>query len=169
MLAGTFRGPSATHGRGGLVLDFDEIHAAGLQDPATPFGQLDVGYDRTIEPRSVSLRTAVAGAFGLVQAFQYDYRGYRDGRGLFRYRFEKAGAGGSDTITVSASFAAGGAGRGNIGFVAAGGGSGAFQQCWDAAACLVFHQDLTGYTCGGAASCVFGVEASCPDVEAPLP
>ncbi len=169
ILSGTFSGPSATHGRGGLVLDFDEIHAAGMQDAGTPLGQLEVGYDRTVDPRVVALRLAVDGAFGLVQEFQYDFRGFADGRGLFRYRFLKPAAGGTDALTVSASFAASGAGRGAITYQAASGASGEFQQCWDAGACLTFHQDLTGYSCGGATPCEAGAVSARPDVAPPLP
>lgn len=169
ILTGTFHGPSATHGEGALTLDFDQIHAAGMQDADTPHGRLDVAYDRTLDPRTIELGLAFAGAFGLVQQFNYQYEGWRDGRGRFLYRFQKpAAAGGTDTLTVSASFAADGAGRGRIGFVTGGGATGAFEQCWDAGACLAWFEDPAGYSCGGALPCTGGAESACPAVAPPL-
>jgi len=171
ILSGRFAGPSATHGEGALVLDFDEIHRAGMQDADTPHGRMDVAYDRTVDPRTIDLVVTSTGAFGLVQ-FNYLFEGHQDGRGRFLYRFQKPAAqgAGTDTLTVSASFAADGAGRGHIGFQAGSGVAGAFDQCWDAGACLTWHDDPTGYSCGSVVACpVAGSESACPDVALPLP
>ena len=168
VLSGTFHGPSATHGEGTLVLDFDEIHRAGMQDADTPHGRMDVAYDRTVDPRTIDLEVATAGAFGLVQQFNYQFEGHRDGRGRFLYRFQKPAAGGSDVITVSASFAADGAGRGRMAFQAAAGATGTFHQCWNAAACLTWLDDPAGYSCGGFVPCTAGAESACPAVDPPL-
>jgi hypothetical protein len=169
VLSGTFRGPSATHGQGSLMLDFEAIHRAGMQDADTPHGRMDVAYDRTVDPRAIGLEVATAGAFGLVQQFTYQFEGHQDGRGRFLYRFQKpAPGGGTDTLTVSASFAADGAGRGRMQFQAASGASGTFHQCWSAAACLTWLDDPAGYSCGGVVPCTAGAESACPAVDSPL-
>jgi len=171
ILSGTFVGPSATYGHGTLELDFTAIHDLGMQDADTPRGRMDVTYDRTLDPRTITLVLATQGGFNLVQQFTYDYRGYRDGRGLFRYQFLKPAllGGGLDTLTMSASFAADGAGRGEIGFAAASGATGSFSQCWGADACLTWRYDAQGYSCGGVLPCEGGAESACPAVLPPLP
>lgn len=164
ILSGTFVGPSALRGRGGLVLDFDEIWRLGMADPDAPHGEMRVEYDREADPRRVALRLAQSPGFGLAQ-FDYGFTGYGDGRGRLSYAFE-SGAG--DRAEVAAGFDAAGAGEADVRYFPAvlAGGSVGFRQCWNAAACLVYSDDVNGYSCGGA-SCAGGLPSDCPVVPAP--
>lgn len=169
VLAGWFVGATAARGRGSLALYFETIWELGMADADTPRGEMDVAYDRSVEPRTVRL-ALLAPQPGSVplQQFDYAYSGFQDGRGLFKYLFQKpAAGGGTDELTVSASFAADGAGRGFISLAAASGATGTFQQCWDAGACLTYVDDPTGYSCGGALPCLRGAADSCPPVAPP--
>lgn len=160
VLVGTFVGGSASTGTGHATLDFDAIRALGMNDASTPTGSLQIGYDRASEPRATAL-TLAGGGFGL-ERFDYVFFGYADGSGRFWYRFRNAAG---DTFTVDAGFDAAGAGRGEVGFVAAGGATGSFRQCWDALACLDYVDDPGNYSCDPTAwPCNKGSLAACPAV-----
>jgi hypothetical protein len=159
VLAGEFRGASATRGTGGLVLDFDALWTLGMADPDAPHGKLTVQYDRSTTPVAVDL-TLDEDGLGLQRLFRYRFRGWPDGAGVFAYAFRNDAG---DVLTVQASFGAAGEGRGAVGFRTAGGFTGDYQQCWDAAACLVYVLDPSDYSCG-AAGCSFGTVDACPAV-----
>jgi hypothetical protein len=164
LLSGTFVGPSALRGRGGLVLDFDRFWAFDLADPDSPRGEMQVSYDRQADPRTVALTLVQSDGFGLAR-FGYGFTGYADGRGRFGYAFVN-GAG--DRAEVAAGFDAAGGGQADVRYypATAGGASVGYRQCWNAAACLVYSDDVNGYSCGGAA-CAGGVLSDCPAVPAP--
>jgi hypothetical protein len=110
----------------------------------------------------VGLSLVQSPGFGLVQ-FDYAFQGWADGRGHLAYAFkDDAGA----LVTVKAGFDAAGAGRGLSSLRLAGGLTGQFAQCWDAAACLVWVDDPSDYSCGRA-GCSGGAESACPAVPAP--
>lgn len=163
VLEGSFAGASATRGRGGLALHFDLLRALDMADPDAPAGTLSASYDRTVEPRRVSIDVAQPGS-GLL-GFVYAYAGYADGRGQFKYTF-RDGAG--NRAEVSAGFDGAGRGRAVTTWFPAGGGQGGFEQCWDASACLTWVADPFNLSCG-AAPCSFGTDAACAPVPAPLP
>jgi len=161
VLTGTFVGASARTGTGAVTLDFDALWAVGMNDPGTPHGKMPIRYDRASEPRTTEL-SLVQGGLGLV-GFAYGYAGYADGGGAFDYAFRNAAG---DVITVQAGFDAAGAGRAAVAYRTAGGATGGFRQCWDAAACLVYVDDPAGYSCA-APPCSGGAIADCPSVAAP--
>jgi hypothetical protein len=167
LLGGTFEGASASRGRGTIVLDFDAFWALGMNDPKTPFGTMQIGYDRGSEPVTIDLALTQDG-LGLAQ-FAYGYAGYRDGSGAFDYRFRNAAG---DVLTVATVYDAGRAGRLIASFTTGGtpSWSGSFRQCWDGAACLVYVDDPGNYSCGAsAAPCSSGALAACTDAAPGTP
>ena len=164
ILSGLFVGPSATRGTGALTLDFEAIRELGMADPDAPRGEMRVQYARDLEPRTVRLSLASSAGFGLAQ-FDYAFTGYADGRGRLDYAFVNADG---DRAEVSAGFDAAGAGRAETTFfpIRFPRLTASYQQCWSAAACLVWSDDVNGYSCGGGA-CAGGVESDCPVVPAP--
>jgi len=84
ILAGTFLGPSALRGSGSLALFFDEIWRLGMADPDAPRGEMNVAYDRSADPRRVELTLVQSPGFGLAR-FNYEFKGYADGRGRLAY------------------------------------------------------------------------------------
>jgi len=162
IISGSFAGPSAGAGHGSLTLAFDAIWALGMADDTSPRGAMEIAYDRRVEPRTVGLSLVQSPGFGLVQ-FDYAFQGWADGRGHFTYAFRDAAG---NLVSVKAGFEAAGAGRGLSTFRAAGGATGQFAQCWDAAACLVWVDDPNDYSCGRA-GCSGGAVSACPAVPAP--
>jgi hypothetical protein len=161
VVSGAFVGGSASHGRGGIVLDFDAMIALGMRDPAEP-GTMQIAYDRTSDPATIQLSLS-GGGLGLVQ-FGYRYAGYAAGGGVFDYAYRNQAG---DVFFVLTGYDAEGAGRADVGFQGAGGGSGGFRQCWGAGACLVYVLDPGNYSCAAADwPCSFGVETDCPAVPA---
>jgi hypothetical protein len=161
VISGHFTGASATSGHGGLTLAFDAIRALGMGDADSPTGAMDIRYDRSAEPRTVGLSLVQSPGFGLEQ-FDYAFQGWADGRGHLEYAFRSGGA----LISVKAGFDAVGAGRGISTLHLASGFTGQFAQCWSAAACLVWVDDPSDYSCGRA-GCSGGAESACPAVPAP--
>lgn len=164
LLSGLFVGPSAARGTGALTLDFEALRALGKAEADAPRGEMRVQYARNLEPRTVRLTLASSDGFGLAQ-FAYGFTGYADGRGRLDYAFVNADG---DRAEVSAGFDAAGAGRAEttyfpIRFPRL---SASYRQCWDTAACLLWSDDVNGWSCGGAA-CAGGAEADCPAVPAP--
>lgn len=159
ILSGAFVGPSALRGRGELVLDFTRIRAFQMNDPDSPDGEMRVSYDRQVDPRTVALTLAQSGGFGLAQ-FGYSFAGYADGRGRFAYAFVNALG---DRAEVSAGFQGDGRGRGDVRYypAGAGGASVGYHQCWSADACLVYSDDVSGYSCG-LPDCSGGAIGDCP-------
>lgn len=158
IIYGTFEGGSAEHGRGALGLDFDAVRALGMEDATTPVGTMWIGYDRTADPVKLQLYLDQS-AFGN-EAFYYQFAGWASGNGVFDYAFRDASA---NTLVVRTRYLAGGEGRAGVAFVPAGGGAnGAFEQCWDAGACLVYVNDPGNYSCPAADwPCSMGAEGAC--------
>lgn len=164
ILSGSFDGASSSRGRGSLLLDFQALWDLHMNDATTPHGTMQVGYDRASDPATIELALTNDG-FGLVR-FDYGYSGYSDGRGAFDYRFRNAAG---DVLTVATSYGGVGFGRAAVGYVAAGGGTGSFDQCWDGAACLTYVRDPANFSCPAHASCSFGTLADCPSVPDEVP
>jgi hypothetical protein len=164
VLSGTFVGPSSLRGRGGLTLAFDEFWRLAMADPDSPTGVMRVSYDRSADPRTTQLTLAQSGGFGLAQ-FDYGFTGYADGQGRLSYAFEN-GAG--DRAEVEAGWDEVGAGQADVRYfpAAAGGAWVGYHQCWNRLACLVYSDDVSGYSCGGGA-CAGGAPSDCPAVPAP--
>jgi hypothetical protein len=124
---------------------------------------MQIAYDRASDPTTIDLQLTDEG-FGVVQ-FHYGYSGYADGRGAFEYRFRTGG----NLLTVATSFGAAGFGRAAVSYLAAGGGAGSFDQCWDAAACLTYVRDPANFSCPPVSwPCSFGTAIDdCPPVPVP--
>jgi hypothetical protein len=162
VLTGTFVGASASAGSGSVTLDFDAVHALGMNDAGTPHGTMPIQYDRSTDPSTIDL-LLLQGGFGLV-GFAYGYAGYADGNGRFDYAF--LGATG-DLLKVTAGFDPAGAGRAEVSYRTALGLTGGFKQCWDAGACLVYVDDPGNYSGAcGAPPCMVGALSDCPSVRA---
>ncbi len=167
IIAGSFDRGSASHGTGWLVLGFDAIHTLDMDDPGTPNGMMQIGYDRASDP--VTLQVALsAGGFGAVD-FGYRYAGYAAGGGVFDFAVREVATG--NLFFVSTGFDAEGAGRAQVFFRTPVGFEGGFQQCWDPAACLVYVGDPFNYSCDPPDEpCNLGAPADCPVVPAsPFP
>lgn len=163
IVAGAFDGGSASRGRGWIVLDFDAMTALGMQGPDTPAGTMQVAYDRASDPATLQLALS-DGGFGAVQ-FGYRHAGYAAGGGVFDYALRDPATG--NLFFLSTGFDAQGAGRALVGFRTPGGFEGGFQQCWDAAACLVYVLDPANYSCDPPDEpCSLGLAADCPEVPA---
>lgn len=164
ILSGTFLGPSALRGSGTLVLAFRTMWELGIADGDAPHGEMRIDYDRAADPRTVRLTLVEAPGFGLAQ-FDYGFTGYADGRGRLAYAIVD---GPGNKAEVSAGFDAAGAGRAAVTYFPASvpGFSAGYRQCWSAAACLVYSDDVNGYSCGGGA-CAGGLESDCPVVPDP--
>lgn len=158
VLAGAFRGASASRGTGTLLLDFDALWSLGMADADAPRGRMFVQYDRAASPVVISIALDQDGA-GL-EAFGYRFQGYPDRSGAFDYAFRD---GGGNLFFVSAGFDGAGRGRSTVAFQGAGGAGASYQQCWDADACLLWVNDPLNLSCG-TAPCSQGVEAACPVV-----
>jgi hypothetical protein len=160
ILEGSFVGPSASQGHGGVRLHFDTVWTLGMADPDAPRGEMEIQYDRSVEPRTIQLVLARAG-FKLVQ-FTYSFQGFLDGRGRFDFAILDANGA---RIEFSAGFTAAGAGVGLASFTTAAGATGSFRQCWRETGCLSRIVDPTGYSCPGGTPCDIGVDAvDCPVV-----
>jgi hypothetical protein len=151
-------------GSGSLALFFDEIWRLGMADADAPHGEMNVAYDRSADPRRVALALVQSPGFGLAR-FNYGFTGYADGRGRLAYAILD---GPGNRAEVTAGFDASGAGQADVTYfpAAAPGVSVGYHQCWSAAACLVYSDDVNGYSCGGG-SCAGGDPLSCPAVPAP--
>jgi hypothetical protein len=162
LISGAFVGGSASHGRGGIVLDFEAMYALGMNDARTPHGTMQIAYDRTSDPVTIQLVLSNDG-FGTVAA-GYRYAGYAAGGGVFDFAFRDAQA---NVFYVSTGFDAWGAGRAGVAFQTAGGATAGYRQCWGAGACLVFVEDPLNISCDPVyGACSFGVAADCPAVPA---
>ncbi len=163
VLSGAFVGGSASRGHGGIVLDFDAMHALGMAEASTPQGTMQIAYDRTSDPATIQLALSQDG-FGAVQ-FGYRSARYAAGGGVFDFAFRDAQ---SNLFVVSTGYDAAGEGRAAVAYQGAGGGSAAFQECWGAGACLVYVEDPGNYSCDPLVygACSLGAAADCPAVPA---
>jgi hypothetical protein len=164
LIAGEFDGDSSAHGNGWVELRFDNFRLLQMNDATTPDGTMRIQYDRVSDPRTTDLTLATAG-FGVVK-FGYGYAGYADGRGAFDYAFRELNG---DLLEVATSYDAAGAGRLRVTFTAAPPSiaTGSFNQCFDAAGCLVYVDDPYNFTqsCGvGPGPCLTGDLGVCATV-----
>lgn len=168
IVEGHFDGASSSSGVGTVDLRFDNIRLLQMNDADSPDGVMSVQYDRASDPRTTALSLGTGG-FGVVQ-FDYGYTGYADGRGAFDYAFRNANG---DLLEVWTSYDAAGAGRLRVKFTAAlpSTATGFFNQCWNAAGCLVYVDDPLNFTesCGvGPGPCLVGDPAVvCAEVPVP--
>ncbi|MBI5067426.1 MAG: hypothetical protein HZB56_04240 [Deltaproteobacteria bacterium] len=164
LITGDFVGAYAARGRGNVTLHFTVIRELGLNDSASdPTADVPIDYDRTGEPRTVSLTIpAGAGGFGLID-FPYTWSSYADGRGQFDFARQDAAG---NRFVWQARFTADGAGRGDITIYPASNPSASYplSACWDAGACYTAASDLfnVAQLCGPAATCVVNWPAGCP-------
>jgi hypothetical protein len=165
LIVGTFRGASASHGDGDVTLAFDAFWTVGVANPDTPHGAMTIGYSRSSDPvtTDLNLLAAPAGGFGVV-AFEYLYSGWASGVGAFDYQFTN---GAKDVLEVRTGYDAVGAGRLRVTFTRfSDGATGTFDQCWDAAGCLVYVYDPANFN-GLTPTAPYTVGA--PGACAPLP
>ncbi len=135
---GDFTGESARAGHGSLTIHFGVLRALGMNDKESdPVGDMTIHYDRTGDPRTVSLGLPVDG-LGLT-AFDYDYAGYSSGNGLFHYKLVFT----TGSYVVDAWFDATGAGKAfvQVSLDAFPNQLYAFDECWDSAACVTNVND----------------------------
>jgi hypothetical protein len=163
ILEGEFFRAEASSGIGRITLHFENSTALGINKLTDPTFPLRIYYDRSGDPRTVSLDlTSGVNAFGLI-SYDYFYAGYADGHGQFDYAFPDPKPTGC-TIEVTTFFNAQGAGRdvfrARCGVLVLGD----VRQCWDAGGCLTFVDDPFALTpaCSGVAPCLLGNPASCP-------
>lgn len=140
ILTGEFNGASASRGAGTLELFFFRLIALGMGDETTPDGTMTLVYDRASEPTTVDLTLTNQG-FG-VASFGYEYTGYANGSGIFRYLIVN----GTAQLTVDAAWSTAKAGRARIRYVD-GAVTGTILNCWDAAACMVYADDPWNTSC----------------------
>jgi hypothetical protein len=158
VLDGTFTGPSARAGRGTFTLRFGVLRALGMNDkPTDPTGDVAVTYDRSGDPRTVTLGLTQDG-FG-VSAFDYAYAGYQAGQGSFFFQLVDAQA---RKLVIDTRFTATGSGSATVSVVGPNGGRLSYQQCWDDASCITDVRDPLGVSglCQGL-SCPAG---ACPSL-----
>lgn len=165
LLWGTFTGASASRGDGVVTLDFQKFWDVGMNDLDTPHGSMVIDYSRSSDPvtTELDLNAGTDGGFGVV-SFNYVYAGWASGVGAFDYKFTNEIG---DVLAVETGYDAAAAGRLRVTFTRASDGLvGTFDQCWDAAACLVYVKDDYNFTASCAsAPCLTGSLAAC----APLP
>lgn len=162
VIEGSFEGHSASRGNGTVTLYFQSLWDLQMNEADAPHGTMLIEYERAAEPATIVLDLGQQG-FG-VASFRYEYAGYADRRGTFRYRFQNAAG---EVAQVTSSFDAAGAGRAAVEFWSTR-GNGSFQQCWDSTACLVYVDDPLNLSCG-AAPCSFGLPTDCPQDAPPMP
>jgi len=162
ILEGEFFRAAASSGIGRITLHFENSTTLGINKPTDPTFPARIFYDRSSDPRTVSLDlTSGVNAFGLI-SFDYSYAGYADGHGQLDYAFPDPKSG--CTVEVTTFFNAQGAGRdvfrARCGVLVLGD----VRQCWDAGGCLTFVDDPFALTpaCNGVAPCLLGNSASCP-------
>jgi len=162
LIAGEFDGDSSSDGKGWVELRFDNFRVLQMADGTAPDGTMHIDYDRVGDPRTTDLSLETNG-FGVVQ-FNYGYAGYADGSGAFDYAFRNLVG---DRLEAHTSYDDAGAGRLRVQFTAAAGGTGSFNQCWNAAGCLVYVDDVYNFTQScGSAPCLVGTTDDCATVPA---
>jgi hypothetical protein len=162
LITGTFTGHSSARGSGTVTLDFLRFHTVGIADVDTPYGSMNVAYDRASDPVTIDL-TLAQGGFGVV-SFGYRFTGYADGTGAFDYAFRNAAG---DLLEVRTGYDAAHAGRLEVSVTPSGATSiaGSFRQCWDVGECLVYVDDSANFSCG-TPPCSGGAIGACATVPA---
>jgi hypothetical protein len=163
VIVGSFDGASARRGSGWVVLDFEAMRRIGINDSDREHGQMRIEYDRATDPTTIDLVLTKEG-FG-VEQFNYGYAGFRDGSGRFDYRIRTAT---NELLTMMTAYDAAGAGRASVTYVASGGATGSFSECWSPAACLTYVRDPSNFSCG-TAPCDVGAGSDYPVLCAPVP
>jgi len=161
VIEGHFTGGSARTGKGDLTIHFGTLRDLGMNETdSDPQGDMVIGYDRTADPRTVSLDLShePQGGFELT-GFDYGYAGYSSGKGLFHYQLQFA----AGYYVVDAWFDDTGAGKAFVEahLDALPNQTFAFDECWDAASCITFVHDPDGVS----QLCPGGV---CPAGECPV-
>ena len=162
ILEGEFFGAQASNGIGRMTLHFENSTLLQINKPTDPAFPARIFYDRSGDPRTVSLDlTAGLNAFGLI-SFDYGFAGYKDGHGQFDYAFPDPKSG--CTIEVTTFFDAQGAGRDVFRARCGALVLGDVKQCWDVSGCLTFIDDPFALTpaCGIVKPCTLGDPALCP-------
>jgi hypothetical protein len=167
LITGYFIGASSARGDGLVTLDFQKFWDVGVNEADTPHGTMVIKYSRSSDPLTtdLDLRAVPAGGFGVV-SFAYGYAGWASGLGAFDYKFER-GPAPNDVLEVKTGYDAAGAGRLRVTFTrGSDGATGSFDQCFDAAGCLVYVYDPANFNgLTPTAPYVAGSLAAC----APLP
>lgn len=151
LITGDYTGPSSSRGDGTVHLDFDAFWAIGMNDAGTPTGSMAIVYSRSSDPvtTTLDLASTPAGGFGVVD-FNYVYASYASGVGAFDYKFRNAAG---DLFVVQTGYDAARAGRLRVTLTRKWDGAvGTFDQCWDAAGCLVYVNDPGNFSCAPAAA-----------------
>jgi hypothetical protein len=167
IIQGTFDGPSSAHGNGTVLMDFGNIRRLQMEGPNAPTGTMTIVYNRATEPTTVELSLATGG-FGVVQ-FDYGFAGYADGSGRFDYKIVNAL---NQGLTAAAYWDSALAGKLQV-FWSPDATTPpdplkSFDQCWDAAACLVYVRDPNNYS-GTCASSPCGSAGACATFTVPTP
>ena len=141
VLDGSFRGESASAGKGTFALHFATARALGISDhpDSDPYGDLSVEYDRTGDPRTLGLDVPPGPQSGLAD-FNYGFAGYQSGNGEFDYVFVNQQA---QRYQVKARFDAAGAGLADVTVVLSPTAQFSYEQCWDPAGCITNVTDPT--------------------------
>jgi hypothetical protein len=142
VLDGSFRGESASAGKGTFALHFATVRALGISDhpDSDPYGDLSVQYDRTGDPRTLGLDVPAGPQSASLASFNYGYAGYQSGNGEFDYVFVNDQA---QRYEVTARFDAAGAGLATVRVVLSATSYYQYQECWDPAGCVTDVQDPT--------------------------
>ena len=142
VLDGSFRGESASAGKGEFALHFATARALGISDhpDRDPYGDLTVQYDRTGDPRTIGLDVPVGPQSGDLTEFNYGFAGYQNGTGEFDYVFVNQQA---QRYEVRARFDAAGAGLAEVTVVLSPTSQFSYEQCWDQAGCITNVRDAT--------------------------
>lgn len=164
LIDGTFEGAYAARGRGTVTLRFASIRQLGVNDsPDDPTVDVPIDYDRTAEPRTVSLTIPAGdGGFGLID-FPYTWSSWSNGEGRFDYAVRDLAG---NRVVWRARFNGAGAGRGDVVIFPANPPPPSYplSACWDADGCYTAANDLFNVVrlCGTAATCVVDWPAGCP-------
>jgi len=142
VLDGSFRGESASAGKGQFVLHFATARDLGISDhpESDPYGDLSVQYDRTGDPRTIGLDVPPGPQSGNLADFNYGFAGYQSGNGEFDYVFVNQQA---QRYEVRARFDATGAGLAQVTVVLSPASQYSYDQCWDPAGCITNVTDAT--------------------------
>jgi hypothetical protein len=155
LIDGDFVGASGRTGRGSVTLWFTAIRALGLNDkPDDPTFDVTIGYDRSQDPRTVSLVIpAGTGGFGLID-FDYTFASFASGDS----RIDFALAVGGNRIETRAGFVSSG-GRAEVTVFPANPPPASYQYtiCWDANGCVTAVADF------------FNVSGHCPSAPCVTP
>lgn len=160
VLDGSFRGESASAGKGTFALHFATVRALGISDhpDSDPYGDLSVQYDRTGDPRILGLDVPAGPQSASLASFNYGYAGYQSGNGEFDYVFVNDQA---QRYEVTARFDAAGAGLALVNVVLSPTVHYSYEQCWDQGGCITNVRDATTLFLSN------GISGLCPNGQCP--